>query len=59
MAFSSISDFIHMGGHGFYVWLAYSAGAIVLIYNYVVPRMHKLVVLKKISQQIKREKLSK
>ncbi len=35
MQFTSFSDFIAMGGHGFYVWLSYSVSAVlffVLIY---------------------------
>ncbi|MEL0027729.1 MAG: heme exporter protein CcmD [Perlucidibaca sp.] len=34
MAFSSVHDFIAMGGHGFYVWLSYGlvfGGLLVLI----------------------------
>ena len=56
MVFTSVSDFLYMGGHGLYVWLAYAAGAIVLIYNIAEPAMQKKAVLKKLAQQIKREK---
>ena len=59
MAFSSFSDFVHMGGHGLYVWMAYGAGAIILIYNLAGPGMRKSTVIKKLSQQFKRENLSK
>ncbi|MEM8498689.1 MAG: heme exporter protein CcmD [Pseudomonadota bacterium] len=28
--FDSINDFLNMGGHGFYVWLAYGVCALIL-----------------------------
>lgn len=59
MAFSSLSEFIHMDGHGVYVWMAYGVGAIILGYNIVGPIVQKATVLKKLSQQAKRENLSK
>jgi len=55
VAFSSFSDFIHMGGHGVYVWLSYSVGVAVLLYNLLWPRMHKSAIYKKLAQQFKRE----
>ena len=30
MYFASMSEFWHMGGHGFYVWVAYGISTIVL-----------------------------
>ncbi len=33
MSFDSFSDFLAMGGHGFYVWLAYGATLLVLAAN--------------------------
>lgn len=33
MSFDSIRDFLAMGGHGLYVWLAYGSAVIVVIAN--------------------------
>lgn len=39
-------EFLHMGGHGFYIWFSYAAAAIVLGLNVILPlrrnRMLKL-----------------
>ena len=35
MSFESFQDFLHMGGHGPYVWWSYVAGALVLGINLV------------------------
>ena len=59
MSFTSVTDFIQMGGHGLYVWMAYGAGVIVLTYNLVAPQMKKSALIKRLSQQLKREKLAK
>jgi heme exporter protein D len=34
-AFDSFASFLSMGKHGFYVWLAYGAGATVLILSII------------------------
>lgn len=31
MQFSSLNEFIAMGGHGFYVWLSYSVSLLLLV----------------------------
>ncbi|WP_020410389.1 heme exporter protein CcmD [Hahella ganghwensis] len=59
MSFASFSDIIHMGGHGFYVWLAYGVGFAILGYNLVAPKMKRNALKKRLSQQLKREKLAK
>ncbi len=59
MSFTSVSDFIHMNGHGLYVWMAYGAGLLVLSYNLIAPHMKKSSLIKRLSQQLKREKLTK
>jgi len=35
MSFESVADFLAMGGHGLYVWLAYAAGVIVVAANVI------------------------
>lgn len=38
MSFDSFGEFLAMGGHGLYVWLAYGASIIVVIANVVSVR---------------------
>ena len=35
MYFDSLNDFLSMGGHGLYVWLAYGVTLAVLVMNYL------------------------
>jgi len=56
MQFDNFSDFIHMGGYAFYVWLSFGVSAALLIYLVVSSaRQHKLLI-KQIAQRQKREK---
>lgn len=41
MNFHSLHDFIHMGGHGFYVWLSYALALVVVVYNIVAPLIRR------------------
>jgi heme exporter protein D len=47
MAFSSLSDFIAMGGYSFYVWLAYGVS--------MVSIMTRKKIFKRIEQRLLRE----
>jgi heme exporter protein D len=38
MSFDSVGDFLAMGGHGLYVWLAYGAAAGVIAVNVLALR---------------------
>ncbi len=52
MYFSSLSDFIHMGGYAFYVWLAYGitfGGMILIVFS-------EYMAGKKIIREIKNKK---
>ena len=51
MYFESISDFIAMGGHGFYVWLAYGVSAAVIVGYLVSLRLMRRRVLEDLSWQ--------
>jgi len=45
MSFETIQDFIAMGGHGPYVWSAWSIAAVVLAWNVIAPmRLRRRVV---------------
>ncbi len=39
MSFSSLAEFLAMGGHGLYVWSSYGAAVIIVIYNVVSVRL--------------------
>ncbi|NKB77588.1 MAG: heme exporter protein CcmD [Gammaproteobacteria bacterium] len=43
-----MSEFFHMGGHGFYIWTSYTLVLIVFVYNYVSP----IIKRKRLIQQI-------
>lgn len=36
---ASLAAFLEMGGHGFYVWLSYGAGLIIVLYNVLSVRI--------------------
>jgi len=55
MMFHSVSSFLSMGGNGLYVWLAYSATAIVLIWNLISPMVKKKLIISDLLQKMKRE----
>lgn len=56
MAFESLADFIHMGGHGVYVWFSFaiSIGLLILLLWKPIQAQRKL--LNEINQQTIREK---
>lgn len=56
MSFSSFSEFIHMGGHGLYVWLSYATALLVILFNIVMPmRMRKQFFIEQARQQRREE----
>ncbi|MGV2873250.1 heme exporter protein CcmD [Colwellia sp. E150_009] len=58
MQFDSFSDFLAMGGYGFYVWLSFGISAaliLVLIFNSILS--HKQVLKNIASQQLRENKL--
>lgn len=48
MNFTNINDFIAMGGHGFYVWLAYGVFLIAVMYLWILPLLKQRQLLKSI-----------
>lgn len=56
MNFESFSDFIAMGGHGFYVWLSYAIALVIVVINIVSPVMQKKKVLTDLARRMRREK---
>lgn len=54
MNFSSLEEFIAMGGHGLYVWLSYGAGLIIVVYNVVAARMKQKRALQTVRDRERR-----
>jgi heme exporter protein D len=55
MQFDSFSDFIAMGGYGFYVWLSFGTCAVILLAILVSSIRDKQRILVSVEQQILRE----
>lgn len=56
MAFDTLSEFINMGGHGFYVWLSYAIGAVVILFNVMSPILYRKKLVKENQRRLRREK---
>ncbi|MBN6076495.1 heme exporter protein CcmD [Aggregatibacter actinomycetemcomitans] len=55
MFFQSWSDFINMGGYGFYVWLSYGLSLLAIVVLIVQSLAGKSAVLKSIKREQQRE----
>jgi len=55
MSFTSFSDFLAMGGHGLYVWLAYGITLVVFTFNTIKPIVMNKRFLREQKQAIRRE----
>ena len=55
MYFESFSEFLNMGGHGLYVWMAYGLSAVLLAINVVLPIIHKRQLVKEQARKLRRE----
>ena len=53
----SWSEFFAMGGYAFYVWTSYGIALLVLIYNIVMPMIHRKKVISRVKRAIRREQL--
>lgn len=56
LQFESLAEFLAMGKHGFYVWLAYGLSALVVLWNVLQPIMQRRRLIKQQAQQLRREK---
>jgi heme exporter protein D len=56
--FESLSDFIHMNGHGFFVWLSYALGLAIIIGNVLQPLMKRKELMQSLAKRLLREKNS-
>ncbi|MFK7732647.1 MAG: heme exporter protein CcmD [Pseudomonadales bacterium] len=50
--FESINDFVSMGGHGFYVWLAYGVFALTMTVYALAYRRRKAALIKQLRKKI-------
>lgn len=55
MYFSSFSELLAMGGHGFYVWLSFGITFAVLLINILLPVISRRQYLKSAARQLRRE----
>nr|WP_256557995.1 heme exporter protein CcmD [Marinobacterium sedimentorum] len=51
-----MADFIGMGGHGLYVWLAYGIALVILLLNVVQPLRQTRQLLNQQARRVRREK---
>ncbi|MGI9293151.1 MAG: heme exporter protein CcmD [Pseudomonadales bacterium] len=51
MYFASFAELLQMGGHGFYVWLAYGVTALVLLLLCIVPCLQRRSIVREFSQR--------
>lgn len=57
MAFNSFGEFLAMGGHGLYVWLAYGVALGVLIFNLLSPKLIKKRLIEDMKRRERRGEL--
>ena len=55
MSFNTFSEFVQMGGHGFFVWTAYGITLVVLSYNIINPMVMNRRFVKSQKQNLRRE----
>lgn len=55
MAFDSLADFLAMGGHAPYVWVAYACGLLAFLVNWLAPRWKHRQLRERIARQVRRE----
>ncbi|MFQ1013919.1 heme exporter protein CcmD [Avibacterium paragallinarum] len=56
MFFESVSDFLNMGGYGFYVWLSYGLSFLALVGLIVQGMLRKKTLIKEIQREQQRVK---
>ncbi|MCP4985889.1 MAG: heme exporter protein CcmD [Colwellia sp.] len=55
MQFNSFSDFINMGGYGFYVWLSFGAAALILTLLLISSKAGHQQIINQIAKRKERE----
>jgi heme exporter protein D len=60
MAFSNLSDFLAMGGYGFYVWLSYGISALSIVLYIIFVRVQgKKIISDMYAQQAREARIAK
>jgi len=57
MQFSSLSEVLHMGGHGVYVWASYGLTLLVLGTNVLAPILKRKALMNELKRSIAREEV--
>lgn len=55
--FANLADFLAMGGHGFYVWLAYGIGLLVFLVLLLEPSLRRRQLRQRLQAYYRREQL--
>ena len=55
MSFNSFSEFLAMGGHGLYIWLAYGITLAVFLFNAIKPVLMNRRFIREQKQLLRRE----
>jgi len=50
----NLTEFLDMGGYGFYVWTSYGISLLVLVINVILPTRQKTKLLADIARKIRR-----
>jgi len=50
----NLTEFLHMGGYGFYVWSSYGIALLVLVLNIVLPARQRTKLLADIARKARR-----
>ena len=58
MYFQTFSDFLHMGGHGWYVWLCWGFVIASIVIGVLYVRLERQKLLKKFAQNARRQRLN-
>lgn len=57
--FSSISDFLSMGGYGLYVWSSYGIFSLMVVLSLMLPRFARKKIIKQQLARLQREQARK
>ncbi len=55
----SLTEFLHMGGYGFYVWTSYGLAFIVLVLNLLMPIWRRKKLISDFARRLRRERREK
>lgn len=55
----AVTEFLHMGGYGAYVWSSFGLSAVILLVAYVLPVLHERNILNGIRKRASKEEKAK